>query len=202
MLRKLVSPQTILLWIFTLSWPWVDWMGFHQLQSLFFCFHLFSLTQLLAFTFLYFCGWKIDLSFSFFGHWLPEGRGHGRDGRQCFWEKYKELFLAWIWHVPKVRLLSQEEVPESGVGERLQTLLGCLWLQNFGKDLPHHWPWASPDRDHMWSFCVYPTATLTSLRVGTGWHLDPEGIDQLCSHPWPSGVSIWLLSLSWSQWFS
>lgn len=31
-------------------------------------------------------------------------------------------------------------MPESGVGERgwsyLQTLLGCLWLRNFGKDLP------------------------------------------------------------------
>ena len=165
-----------------------------------------SLTQLLAFTFLYFCGWKIDLSFSFFGHWLPEGRGHGHEGQQYFWEKYKELFLAWIWHVPKVRLLPQEEMPESGVGEwgwsYIQTLLECLWLPNFGKDLPHHWPWASPDRDHTWSFYVYPTATLTSLRVGTGWHLDPEGIDQLCSHSWPSGVSIWLLNLSWSQWFS
>ena len=182
---------------------WLDWL-LPVAKAFFFLLspRLESLMQPLAFTFLYFHVWKIGLSFLCFGPWLPEGRGHGCDGQQSSWEKYKELFLAWIWHGPKVRLLSWQEILGAVLGGRgnyiFRHFWGALWPPNLGKDLPHPGPWVSPDRDHRWNFCVHPTAILTRLTVRSGWHLDPEGIDQLCSISWPSGVSIWLLNLSWS----
>lgn len=81
----------------------------------------------------------------------------------------------------------------------LQTL---LWIANFGRF------YAIADLEFLqteitcgFHDCIYSIATLTSLglRARSGLSLDREGTDQFCGLSRPSGVSVWLLNLSWSH---
>lgn len=122
---------------------------------------------------------KIDLSFPFFGHWLPEGRGQGCDGGDVSGKNTGTFSLP----VPKVRLLSQQEMMP-----RLVLRAGVITSSGSSGAPVTTYLWERPppsltlscSRGHMWNFpdCVYATATLTSLASGSGladtWALKPS----------------------------
>lgn len=118
-------------------------------------------------------------------------------------EKYKEISLPESGHVSSVRLFSQKRclgrVGGQGVWLYLQTL---LWIANFGRfyaiaDLEF-----LQTRDHMWFPWLHlfnSNTDQSGFRVRSGLNLDCEGTDQFCGLSRPSGVSVWLLNLSWSH---
>ena len=135
-MNKNIKKKCISLKHFTINFhllstlSWLDWL-LPVTKPFFFFFFAFTSSWILDATssiYLFIFSWMKNRSiFLCFGPWLPEGRDHGCDGQQSSWEKYKELFLAWIWHGPKVRLLSWKEILGAVLGGRGNYIFRHFW---------------------------------------------------------------------------